>query len=133
MTFKNEWPVVAEDVRPARPDGTCFYCRATLGGQHREGCVIRTRTVVVDVTFRIVRRVPEDWDAHMIEFHMNDSTSCADNLANEIIEMTDDVRGRCLCGLTTGKFVREASEEDERELGREPKPSDENAQESVKP
>lgn len=35
--------VRADDERPLRMDGTCFYCRAPMGGQHRTGereCVI---------------------------------------------------------------------------------------------
>ena len=50
-------PVKPDDVRPARQDGTCFYCRAPLGSQHEAGCVIRRKTVVVDITMRLVREV----------------------------------------------------------------------------
>lgn len=116
MTTKNDWPVVAGDVRPARPDGTCCYCCAPLGNQHRDGCVTRTRTVVVEVTFRYVKTVPEDWDGDMIEFHMNESSSCADSLASEVSALAN-ADGRCLCGQTVGKFIREATPEDEEALG----------------
>lgn len=115
--------VVQDDVRPARPDGTCFYCSAALGSEHREGCVIRTRTVVVDVTFRYVKEVPEDWDVGSIEFQMNESSSCADNLADEISSLVTEEDGHCLCGQTIGKFVREATAVDEESLGYKREPS----------
>lgn len=114
MTTQSDWPVVADNVRPARQDGTCFYCQAALGSQHRADCVIRTKTVVVEVTFRYICKMPESWSSDTIEFHMNDSSSCANNLANDIAELAKD-EGRCLCGHTTGKFIREATAEDELE------------------
>lgn len=115
MTYKNGWTVIPQDVRPARPDGTCFYCSKPLGSEHQEGCVIRTKTVVVDVTFRIVREVPEDWEPSMIEFHMNESSSCADNLFADIDAVADRDDG-CLCGQTEAKFIRDATAEDEEQL-----------------
>ena len=108
-------PVKPDDVRPARQDGTCFYCRVPLGKQHNVGCVLRYKTIVVEVTMRLVRRVPEDWDANMIEFHMNDSSWCASNFIGEIQSV--NTKERCLCDRTEGKFVREATKEDEERYG----------------
>jgi hypothetical protein len=118
VTYKNDWPVVDGDVRPARMDGTCFYCSSPLGGQHREGCVIRTKTVVVAVTFTYIREVPEDWEPSMTEFHMNESSSCQDNLAEEVGDLTPPEGYECICGHVTGTVVREATEEDEKTLPR---------------
>ncbi len=123
--------VKPEDVRPARPDGTCFYCRTPLGEEHAKGCVIRDRTIVVDVTFRLVRKVPEDWDEHDINFHMNDSSWCASNILGEIESV--DLEDRCLCDRFSGTYVGEASVEDEERYGicdhDFVKPSKENANE----
>lgn len=109
------WKVKPDDVRPARQDGTCFYCRVPLGGEHNKGCVIRTKTIVQDFTIRLVRRVPEDWDEHMADFHANDSSWCASNIVQDIQSIDTDAR--CLCDRTTGKFVREATKEDEERYG----------------
>lgn len=113
--IKESHPVVQADVRPARPDGTCFYCRAPLGTEHFFGCVIRNRTVVVDVTLRLVRRVPEDWDAGSVEFHLNDSSWCASNIIDELKSVDTD--SHCLCGQFSAVFVREATAKDEQDLG----------------
>lgn len=112
MTRATDWPVVADDVRPARQDGTCFYCETPLGQQHAEGCVIRTRTVVVEVTLTLVRRVPEDWAPEMVDFHLNGSGWCGINIIKDL-ESLD----RCLCPHLAGKFLREATAEDEDLLG----------------
>lgn len=103
--------VTSNDVRPARLDGTCFYCGAALGEEHRKGCVCRRRTVVVDITFRLVREVPEDWDVEQIEFSLNESSSCASNFIGELTDADSDEH--CLCSRTTGKFIRDATKEDE--------------------
>ena len=103
------------DVRPARPDGTCFYCRTPLGQEHAEGCVIRTRTVLVKFEVTMCRQVPEDWDVHMINFHMNDGSWCASNLITILQEL--DAKKGCLCGRVKEEFIREATEEDEERFG----------------
>lgn len=106
--------VKAADERPARQDGTCFYCRQPIGATHGDGCVIRSRTVLCEFKVTLVRHVPEDWDESRIAFHMNESSWCADNLILEMKEITD---GRCLCGNVEGRFVREATEDDEKQFG----------------
>ncbi len=108
----NKWIVKEEDVRPARPDGTCFYCCSALGDQHRQGCVLRTKTVVMDATFRVVFDVPEDWDRALIEFRYNESTWCAGNLVDTLVKMHEE--GDCMCDRTRVKYVRQATLEDHR-------------------
>jgi hypothetical protein len=107
---RNDWPV-DKGLRPAGDGKHCFYCGAEKGAQHRDGCNMRVRSVVVKVTFEYVRLVPEDWDAHMIEFHLNESSSCADNIIEEISELAE--RRGCACGLQDAAYVRDASDEDE--------------------
>lgn len=114
MKIKNQ-VVKPDDVRPARPDGTCFYCRASLGEEHKSDCVLREKTVVVDVTMRLVRRVPEHWDVSNIEYELNESSWCADNIVSEIKSVITEER--CLCDRFSAKFIREATEEDEGRYG----------------
>lgn len=112
--------VKESDIRPARMDGTCFYCRAPLHTSHTFGCVIRSKTVMVEVTFQILKVVPEDWDKHMIEFSMNDSSSCCNNLVTNLsdqVERMDMKEGSCMCYHTKGKFLRDATQEDEDTFG----------------
>ena len=107
---KTDWPVTEDAVRPARLDGTCFYCYEPLGGQHKAECVMRTRTVMVEVIFQIMREVPEHWDEDNIEFGLNESSWCFDN----ILEDLQPGNGECLCNHAYGKYLREATEEDEK-------------------
>lgn len=107
--------VKPSDIRLGRPDGTCFYCRAELGKEHAIGCVIRKRTIIVQVTFDLLLEVPENWNEYDIEFWMNEGSSCANNLHADIGRQINRMHGQhyCMCGLTHGKFIREATEQDE--------------------
>lgn len=110
-----KWIVKPDDVRPARQDGTCFYCRMPIGKEHKRDCVIPTKTVVVDFTIRLVREVPDFWDGDRVEFHANDSSWCSSNIVSEIESI--DTEDRCLCDRTTAKFIRDATIEDEERYG----------------
>lgn len=110
------WPVTPESgPAPAGKPDECFYCRVKVGGEHAPDCVLRRRTVVCRVSVDLVRVVPEDWDGEMIEFQMNDSSSCADNLLQEVADLHArlDADGRCSCHLVEGRYLREADEDDE--------------------
>lgn len=114
MDLKDTEIVKAGDVRPARPDGTCFYCRAPVGSLHEPSCVIVSRTVVVRFTVEAVVQVPHTWDKHKVEFLYNESSSCSDNILRNLGEWTaleGDDKG-CSCGAVKGEFVREASAQD---------------------
>ena len=107
---RNNWPV-DKGIRPAGSPEHCFYCGAAKGTEHRDKCTMRTRTVVVRISFDLCMAVPEDWDTHMVEFHMNESSSCADNRLEDILEQAERVG--CSCGFAEGKYLREATAEDE--------------------
>jgi hypothetical protein len=81
---------------------------------------MRQRTVVCEVTIKVVRTVPENWDQEMVEFHMNESSWCFDNIVDELDLAADKVRikraedGCCLlCSLATGRYLGEATADDE--------------------
>jgi hypothetical protein len=114
MMKRRVWKVDTDSVRPAGKPDECFYCNAKLGEDHRKGCVMRSRTVMVEIKATLILSVPEDWDASMIEFDMNDSSSCFDNLLNRAQEQAERVG--CSCGFGEGTFLREATEEDEAEF-----------------
>lgn len=110
--------VKAADARPAgRPD-ECFYCRAKLGVPHDGNCVIKSRSVVVELTIRAVITAPRDWERSMVDFHLNDSSWCADNILRDLGRWADS-RGEhdgCACGAFEGRFLREASADDHEHL-----------------
>lgn len=110
---RNDWPVGDHGIRPAGDQQKCFYCDAAKGAQHRMGCVIRERTVVVRTIVEHVISVPEDWERPMIEF--TEGSSCSDNritALRDLVRRLDEAE-RCTCGMVSIEYVREATEEDE--------------------
>lgn len=96
--------------RPAGPPDECFYCQVKVGGEHKPGCVLRQRTVVLRYSYDVVIAVPADWDKRMVEFHRNDSSWCADN---SLPELNRHAQSSCWCPQFTASFVREATAVDE--------------------
>src|SRR5580704_8178029 len=78
----------------------CLYCRGALGGPHQEDCVIIGRPVKVQMSMELIIEKPRSWDAHMIDFHLNDSSWCVDNIAADVARAFEAAAGedaRCLC------------------------------------
>lgn len=113
MERKDTWVVKPDDERPARPDGTCFYCREPIGGKHKYCCVIPQKSVMVDFTIRLPVLVPASWDKDQIESLYNESSWCCDNLLNYISEWQAK-SGRCLCGAVDAKYVSDADADEDR-------------------
>lgn len=104
------------DARPfGRPD-ECFYCRAPMGAEHAVGCVIVSKSVVVEVTIQVVQRVPRDWTAEQVEFSLNESSSCADNILSDVGRWAAIERDGCSCGAVEGRFLRDATPKDHEHL-----------------
>ena len=97
--------VQSQDVRPAGRPGVCFYCDQPLGSPHTLGCVIPQRFVKVRMTVEYSISVPRSWDAHMIEFHRNDSSWCTDNALDELEALIKE--HGCLCANTTFTYLGE--------------------------
>ncbi len=110
--------VIEQDVRPARQDGTCFYCSQPLGHVHNIGCVILQRSVVIEFKIRVIMAKPRDHDFDLINFGYNEGSWCADNLADKLKAWadTDNLPPGCLCGATSAKVIREATADDHKEL-----------------
>jgi hypothetical protein len=110
---RNDWPVGDHGIRPNGDPQQCFYCGAAKGAQHRMGCVIRDRTVVVRTIVEHVIAVPEDWERSTIEF--TDGSSCSDNRITALRDLVRrlDNADKCTCGMVSIEYVREATSEDE--------------------
>lgn len=105
--------VKPSDERPARPDGTCFYCGQPVGRNHKPDCVVVSKTVTVRLTLELVIDVPRAWDGDMIEFARNESSWCKDNLLRDLGAWASvENRDRCTCGIAEIKFLRDATAED---------------------
>ena len=112
---RTDWTVGEYSARPASNPNECFYCHAKMGEQHKEGCVIRKRTINVDFTVHMVISVPEDWEEGQINWHYNHGAWCASNLLNMLAHREDS--DMCLCNITEAKYIGEATEEDEERYG----------------
>lgn len=62
-----------------------------------------TQTVTVEITIKLPMEFPKEWDAKMIEFHLNESSWCFSNII-EVLEEYDEKHG-CLCGVCKGKVI----------------------------
>lgn len=112
-------PVIEDGVRPAgRPD-RCFYCGVVKGAEHTKDCVIPQRTVVLRCTIEFVKEVPVFSDKDYLHFFFNEGTHCSDNELREIIEQAECApENTCnTCWRSEFKYVREATEQDEEEMG----------------
>ena len=98
--------------RPAGKPDRCFYCGRLVGEEHKEDCVMRSRTVVLQAVITYVDTVPENWTAEDIFNHRNLGSWCANNLIDDL----DRIQG-CLCGSVEITYIKEASVEEEQEWG----------------
>ncbi len=112
--IRNNWTVTEKSTRPAGKADRCFYCSKKIGEQHKEDCVIRSKTVLVDFTVRVVVDIPEHWSKDDIEFKYNEGSWCADNLLDMIDRDDCDC---CLCHFMTATYVGDATKEDEASWG----------------
>lgn len=102
-------------VRPAGGSPNhCFYCGNVADAPHKHDCVIPQKAVVVRRTMEFVISVPRHWDSGDIEFHRNDSSSCADNDLNYLIENHNG----CTCSHSKTEYLREAGMDDLRDMPR---------------
>lgn len=101
--------------RPAGKPDECFYCHEKVGGDHKDDCVLFQKLVVVEVKFTYIRTAPAGFTDQDIEFGMNESSSCADNMLaelNRLYPKDDEFAVHCLCGHAEGRVLRDATVED---------------------
>lgn len=107
---------VTEDngPRPAGKPDECFYCQQPLGGEHAQDCTLRLKVVMVKIELTMPRVVPASWDTEMVDFHLNDSSWCSDNIGNDIMCYLDakEEGAPCLCGKFYGTCLGDATTED---------------------
>lgn len=108
---RNTWIVTESAARPAGLSDECFYCNVKIGDEHAKGCVIRSRTVVLDVSIRMVTEVPEDWAVEDIDFRFQESSWCASNIVEDLERLAE--RRHCLCDSVEVAYMREATAQDE--------------------
>jgi hypothetical protein len=99
--------VTEKAMRPASDKRQCFYCYQPIGAMHQDDCVLVKKNVIINFSINLEVDVPAHWDADQIEFHRNQSSSCASNVLDELVEL--EKKSGCLCGLAEFSFVTETS------------------------
>jgi hypothetical protein len=97
------WTVEERDTRGVGP--LCLYCQSALGGRHAVTCVVPQKTVRLRVTIEFDVTVPDSWTRHDVEFHRNESSSCASNGWRDLRDAMREAGSRgakCFCG--TAKY-----------------------------
>lgn len=62
----------------------------------------------VRITINLPMDFPEEWDNEMIEFHLNESSYCCNNIIDELHEYTE--KNGCICLITHCKVIDSANE-----------------------
>ena len=65
---RKDWTVGQYGIRPVGKPDRCLYCDSKIGDQHKEDCVIRSKTVVINFNIEMVVDIPEYWTKENIEF-----------------------------------------------------------------
>lgn len=94
------------------PD-SCAYCYNSPGEPHKPDCHVPQKTVVVELTVRMVIDMPRVWDADMINFSMNDSSACTSRYFDQLFVESNQSPNLCTtCHRTEMTYLRDATEND---------------------
>jgi hypothetical protein len=63
------------------------------------------KKVKIKMTAEYEMEVPKDWDKEMIEFHLNNSSSCHDNAIEDLIKYSVTIG--CSCDITKFEYIGE--------------------------
>ena len=74
------------------------------------GTTVLSKTVKVRFTFDLEKEFPADWDDHLIMFHMNEGSWCADNALDDLKAYSTKLeeQGYCFCASFKGEVTNES-------------------------
>lgn len=101
------WPLVVpndDGIRPAGKPDQCLYCKSRIGEPHALDCVVVKKVVRLKYTIEVDVQVPHSWSADDINFHRNESSWCAGNAVDEIVQQAKS-GGGCLCARFSSQLV----------------------------
>lgn len=58
---------------------------------------------IIEFTIRLPMDFSEDWDDDMIEFHLNESSWCMDNIIDELKRYSE--ANGCICNICEGRAL----------------------------
>jgi hypothetical protein len=106
--------MILEHTRLVTREDGCIYCHQPCGEPHKDDCVAFSKVVMVKVQMELPIVVPASWDDYNVDFYLNDSSWCANNIAQdiELLDEADEGNCRCLCNKFHGEYLRDATEDD---------------------
>lgn len=63
----------------------------------------------------MIYEVPKEWDENMINFYFNESSWCADNMLDLLIERSQ--KGKCSCDIAEFSYIKDISPEEAKNWG----------------
>lgn len=60
---------------------------------------------IIELTIKLPMDFPEDWDDDMIEFHLNESSWCMDNIIDELQKYSE--ANGCICNICEGRVIKD--------------------------
>ena len=57
----------------------------------------------IRIVINLPMEFPEEWDNEMIEFHLNESSYCCNNIIRDLGEYTE--KNGCICPITHCKVI----------------------------
>lgn len=57
----------------------------------------------VRITVDLLMEFPKDWDDRLIEFHLNESSWCFDNLIDKLEQYSEEYG--CICGICKARAL----------------------------
>lgn len=57
----------------------------------------------VRITVDLLMEFPKDWDDRLIEFHLNESSWCFDNLIDKLEQYSEE--HGCICGICKARAL----------------------------
>lgn len=103
-----KYKVTEKSKRPASSKEQCFYCGSLIGENHKQGCVLIIKKVLVKATIEYEIEVPSNWKRSNVEYSRNEGTWCSSNIIDELIKLSED---HCLCNKVVYKYVKDCGEE----------------------
>jgi len=97
--------VTEKSMRPASDKRQCFYCVEPIGGNHKTDCVLVRKKVKVRMTVEYFMVVPAFWNKKDIEFHLNESSWCANNALDDLEKQFTNEDDECMCHAATFKYL----------------------------
>ena len=100
--------VTQKATRPAGNRTNCFYCNQPIGNKHLTSCVLINQMIRCEFTITIDIPWPAEWSEDNVNYKLNNSGWCLDNIYKYIDDKCKETE--CICPFTKGKYIKRIGE-----------------------